>query len=164
MDLAVGTVSACEQTVSAAVRAPVAAAQAYMQQQAVVHVDETGWREGRQRAWLWVAVTTLATVFLVHARRGTVAARALLGEYGGRLVSDRWSAYNAWAAGAQAAVLGALAARVHGLHRARGDGPSGRAGPPGRDQGNVRRLAPGARRDPLAGAVPDGDAAAPPTG
>ena len=96
VDLAVGTVSACEQTVSAAVAAPVAAAQAYMQQQAVVHVDETGWREGRQRAWLWVAATTLVTVFLVHARRGTVAARALLGEYGGRLVSDRWSAYNAW--------------------------------------------------------------------
>ena len=67
-----------------------------MQQQAVVHVDETGWREGRQRAWLWVAVTTLVTVFLVHARRGTVAARALLGASGGWLVSDRWSAYKAW--------------------------------------------------------------------
>ena len=129
VDLAVGTVSACEQTVSAAVAAPVAAAQAYMQQQAVVHVDETGWREGRQRAWLWVVVTTLATVFLVHARRGTVAARALLGEYGGRLVSDRWSAYNAWPARAPAAVLGAFAARVHGLHRARGDGPIGSGGP-----------------------------------
>lgn len=48
-------------------------------------------REGRQRAWLWVAVNALVTVFLVHARRGTVAAQALLGAYAGRLVTDRWS-------------------------------------------------------------------------
>ncbi len=52
VDLDVGTVSACEQTISAAIAAPVAAAQTYVQRQPVVHVDETGWREGRQRAWL----------------------------------------------------------------------------------------------------------------
>lgn len=96
VDLALGTVTACEQWASAAVATPVAAAHAFVQQQAVVHVDETGWRERRQRAWLWVAATTLVTVFLVHARRGTVGARAVLGEYAGRLVSDRWSAYQAW--------------------------------------------------------------------
>jgi transposase len=96
IDLALGTVTACEQATSAAVATPVAEAQGYVQQQAVVHVDETGWREGAHRAWLWVAVTTLVTVFLVHTRRGTVAAKALLGDYQGRLVTDRWSAYRAW--------------------------------------------------------------------
>lgn len=97
VDLAVGTVTACEQAASAAVAEPVAAAHAYVQEQPVVHADETGWRQGRQRAWLWVAVTALVTVFLVHARRGRVAARALLGASGAILVSDRWSAYKEWA-------------------------------------------------------------------
>jgi transposase len=96
VDMALGTVSACEQAVSAAVAAPVAEAHQYVQQQAVVHVDETGWREGRHRAWLWVMVSALVTVFLVHARRSTVAARLLIGECHAILVSDRWSAYTHW--------------------------------------------------------------------
>lgn len=50
VDLALGSVSACEQAVSAAVATPVAAAQTYVQQQDVLHVDETGWRQGRRRA------------------------------------------------------------------------------------------------------------------
>jgi transposase len=95
VELALGSVTACEQAVSAAVAAPVAAAHRYVQQQEVVHVDETGWRQGRQRAWLWVMVSALVTVFLVHARRNTVAARSLVGDNPALLlVSDRWSA--AW--------------------------------------------------------------------
>lgn len=96
VDLALGSVTACEQAVSAALAAPVAAAHAYVQRQAVAGADETGWREGRQRAWLWVAVTAWVTVFVVHARRGTVAAQALLGCFPGILGSDRWKAYCAW--------------------------------------------------------------------
>jgi len=96
IELALGTVTAYEQGASAAVAAPVAEAHAYVQQQAVAHVDETGWHERARRAWLWVAVTALVTVFLVHARRGRVAAKALLGNFQGRLVTDRWSAYQAW--------------------------------------------------------------------
>ncbi len=98
VDLALGTVSACEQAVSAAVAAPVAEAHAYVREQAVVHADETGWRQARQRAWLWVVVSALVTVFLVHRRRSTEAARALLGELTRAiLVTDRWSAYKHWA-------------------------------------------------------------------
>jgi transposase len=33
------------------------------------NVDETGWREGRRRGWLWVAVTASVTVFLVRLSR-----------------------------------------------------------------------------------------------
>ena len=96
VELAVGTVSACEQAVSAAVAGPVAEAHQYVQQQEVVHVDETGWREGRHRAWLWVMVSALVTVFLIHARRSTGAARSLIGECEAILVTDRWSAYKHW--------------------------------------------------------------------
>jgi len=59
-----------------------------------VHVDETGWRQGRHRAWLWVMVSSLVSVFVIHARRSTVAARCLIGECEAIVVSDRWSAYS----------------------------------------------------------------------
>jgi transposase len=39
-------------------------------------------------------VTPLVTVFLIHARRSTVAAKELLRSFAGILISDRWSAYN----------------------------------------------------------------------
>jgi transposase len=96
VELALGSVTACEQATSQALAAPVAEAQAYVQQQAVIHVDETGWREARRRAWLWVAVTAAVTVFLVHARRGAGAAQVLLGAFAGILVTDRWGAYTRW--------------------------------------------------------------------
>jgi transposase len=96
VDLALGSVTACEQAASHALATPMAAAQAFVQQQPVAHVDETGWREARRRAWLWVAATTTVTVFLVHARRGAVAARTLLGPFAGILTSDRWTAYRRW--------------------------------------------------------------------
>jgi transposase len=94
--LSLGSVSASEQAVSEAVTQPVAEAREYVEQQAVIHADETGWREGRRKAWLWVAGTTLVTVFLIHAKRSAVAARALLGQFAGILVTDRWSAYSGW--------------------------------------------------------------------
>jgi len=96
VDLALGSVTACEQAASRALAASVAAAHACVQQQPVAHVDETGWREGRRRAWLWVAATATVTVFLVHARRGAVAAQLLLGAFAGILTSDRWTAYTRW--------------------------------------------------------------------
>jgi transposase len=58
-------------------------------------VDETSWRQGVKRAWLWVAVTSWVTGFLVCLARGSQVARELLGEmFSGILVTDRYSAYN----------------------------------------------------------------------
>ena len=95
VELAVGSVTACERAASAAVATPVVQAVRHVRQQPVIHVDETGWRQRRQRAWLRVAATTLVTMFLVHARRGTGAARVLLRGTPAILVTDRWSAYQA---------------------------------------------------------------------
>jgi transposase len=93
--MSLGTVSTLEAATAQAVAAPVAEARAYVQQQARVSVDETGWRQGNQRAWLWVAVTTWVTVFLVRLSRSGRVARELLGEtFQGILVTDRFSAYN----------------------------------------------------------------------
>src|SRR5947208_4954153 len=93
--LSVGTVSQLEQATTAAVAAPVEEARTSVHEQAVAHLDETSWRQGDKRAWLWVAVTSWVTVFVVRLSRGGQVARELLGAtFAGILVTDRYSAYN----------------------------------------------------------------------
>jgi transposase len=92
--LGLGSVANLEQATAQAVAEPVAEALAYVQAQPAAHLDETGWREGQQRAWLWTAVTTWVTVFVVRRSRSGKVARELVGEhFWGWLVTDRWSAY-----------------------------------------------------------------------
>jgi transposase len=93
--MSVGTISQSEQATTAVVAEPVEAARASVHEQAVAYLDETSWRQGRKRAWLWVAVTSMVTVFLIRMSRGGQVARELLGEhFSGILVTDRYSAYN----------------------------------------------------------------------
>ena len=95
--MALGSVSATEESVSEALEGPIAEAQAYVEKQKVANVDETGWYVKHRRAWLWVAVTMWVTVFRIHAKRSTNAALDLLGgRFRGVLGSDRWTAYQAW--------------------------------------------------------------------
>jgi hypothetical protein len=59
-------------------------------------VDETGWRQQKQRAWLQVAVTDQATAFRIEPARGADAhaLHALVGESVGLvIVSDRFLTY-----------------------------------------------------------------------
>jgi transposase len=93
--MSAGTISQSEQATTAVVAEPVEEARAYVHEQAVAHLDETSWRQGAKRAWLWVAVTSLVTVFLIRLSRGGQVARELLGKgFSGILVTDRYSAYN----------------------------------------------------------------------
>jgi transposase len=93
-----GMVSKVQQQVSQALAAPYTEAVVHAQVQQRVHADETSWRQDKKKAWLWVAVTGLVTVFLIHASRGAQAAKALLGEaFAGILLTDRWASYN-WVA------------------------------------------------------------------
>jgi transposase len=93
--ISLGAISRVEKRCEQAIATPVKDAEAYVRQQAVVHMDETGWREENKKAWLWVAATPGVAVFQIWRSRGSQVAKALLGEaYAGRIVSDRWSAYN----------------------------------------------------------------------
>jgi len=59
------------------------------------NVDETSWREAKHKAWLWVVVTPLVTVFQIAATRCGKVAGGLLGSaYRQVVTSDRWKAYN----------------------------------------------------------------------
>jgi transposase len=94
LPLRIGPLVDLEEATAQAVAEPVAEARAYGQAQPAAYLDETGWREGRQRAWLWTAVAARVTGFVIRlSRRGQVA-QELLGErFWGALVTDRWSAY-----------------------------------------------------------------------
>lgn len=92
--ISLGSIPACEAIVSAALDEPVKEAREYVQSAGVLHADETGWREKNNKAWLWAAVTSMVTVFMIHAKRTQDAAQKLLGRFAGILVSDRWGAYN----------------------------------------------------------------------
>ncbi len=96
LELSLGSVQALAQQVSAAVAAPVAAAQAFVQTQPVLNADETSWPQGRQGCWLWVAVSALVSVFLLRTSRSSAVAKELLGPtYPGIVGSDRYGGY-AW--------------------------------------------------------------------
>jgi transposase len=96
--LSVGAVSRLEQHMSAALGPVVSEVAAAVQTAEVANVDETSWREGRQRAWLWVVVTAALTLFQLDRSRGGAVARALLGPlWTGVLGSDRGTMYNWYA-------------------------------------------------------------------
>ena len=66
VEMALGTVGQLEQVISQALARPVEAAQAYVRGQEAKNVDETGWKEKGRRAWLWTAVTTWVSVFVIR--------------------------------------------------------------------------------------------------
>jgi transposase len=60
----------------------------------VVAPDETGWRVGGHRAWLWAFVGDQLTVYRVAAGRGYADAAQVLGDdYDGVLERDGWAPY-----------------------------------------------------------------------
>src|SRR3954467_10482802 len=82
--VSLGAVVRQEQAQSAALAPVVEEARAAVQQAAVVNLDETGWRQEQQRAWLWTVVTAELTVFRIDRRRSRAVIDALLGaDYAG---------------------------------------------------------------------------------
>jgi transposase len=57
------------------------------------NVDETGWAQGRERAWLWAAVTAAVTAFVIRLTRGRSAFDDLVGPSPPVLTTDRYGVY-----------------------------------------------------------------------
>ena len=95
LPISVGSVAHLQQVASAALAPAYGEVQQVVRAQPQTNADETSWRQEAKRAWLWVAVTAVATLFLVHASRGAKACTALLGaDYAGIVGSDRYRVYN----------------------------------------------------------------------
>jgi transposase len=128
--LSLGAVVRQEQAQSAALAPVVEEARAAVQQAAVVNMDETGWRQEQQRAWLWTVVTAEVTVFQIDRSRGGAVVEALLGSTSDGVVgSDRWSAYSRFPAERRALCWAHLKRAFQGLVDRGGDAePIGRWG------------------------------------
>jgi transposase len=60
----------------------------------VVYADETGWKTGGYKRWLWGFTTLRITVYVIAASRGGDVVREILGEdFAGTLGRDGWAAY-----------------------------------------------------------------------
>ena len=152
LDLAVGSVSQLEQHVSEALAAPVEDARDYVRQQAAVHIDETGWREARENAWLWTVATDLVTVFAIRSRRDSEVARELLGDDTTAIVgSDRHKAYGYLPVSAAPGLLVAPGAHFREVRRPRGRRGLGRPAAAGVHAPDVLLVASRSRRH--AGAI-----------
>jgi len=95
--MSLGGLSNCEARIAEAIEKPYNDTLEQVRQQEVAHADETGWPRGnRERGWLWAFCCTTAGVFMVHAHRSQQAARKLLGDFVGKLISDRYNAYKGY--------------------------------------------------------------------
>ena len=93
--VSVGAIDAIIARVGNALAGPYAELRAALQQEPVVHADETGWALAGKRRWLWGGFTATIGVYAVAASRGQRAAKELLGaEPAGIICTDRFAGYN----------------------------------------------------------------------
>jgi len=80
----------------------------------IVYPDETGWRVGGHKRWLWVFVGVGVTVYRIAASRGGEVAAEILGDdYEGAIGRDGWSAYWRFHEALHQSCLGHLMRRAH---------------------------------------------------
>ena len=93
--MSLGGLSNCEGQLTDILKQPHNEAADHTREQNIANADETGWPRGnRQKGWLWALGCTTAAFFMVHANRSQQAARTLIGDFKGKLITDRYNAYN----------------------------------------------------------------------
>jgi transposase len=79
LSISAGMICRLERQGAAELEAPVGGLRGHVRTASSAHIDETSWRQGRDKMWLWAAVTKGATVFTIAKSRGAEVARGLLG-------------------------------------------------------------------------------------
>ena len=96
LSISIGMICRLERQGAAELETPHEELGQYVRDAASAHIDESSWKQGRDKAWLWVAVTELVIVFAIATSRGADVARAMLGNDArkvvicDRLKSDNW--------------------------------------------------------------------------
>src|SRR5713226_10186845 len=92
--ISLGSTQKAWEEVSQAVEQPVRQLQEQLPRQAVLNVDETGWRTGGDKRWLWALVAKQFVFYVVASSRGAEVLVSLLGAvFRGILCNDRWVVY-----------------------------------------------------------------------
>jgi transposase len=94
LSISTGMISRLERQAAAELEAPVEQLRTHVRDADSAHIDETSWKQGRDKAWLWGVVTRFVTVFAIATSRGAEVARGLLGTDRRKVVvSDRFGSY-----------------------------------------------------------------------
>ena len=94
LTISTGMICRLERQAAEELEAPVEELRQYVRAAAVAHIDETSWWQGREKMWLWAAVTRAVTVFTIAPTRGADVARQMLGTDARKVViSDRFRSY-----------------------------------------------------------------------
>ena len=70
LSISTGMICRLERQGAAELEAPVEELRQHVRTAASAHIDETSWWQGRDKTWLWAAVTKRATVFTIATSRG----------------------------------------------------------------------------------------------
>ncbi|HEY2427755.1 MAG TPA: IS66 family transposase [Acidimicrobiales bacterium] len=96
LSISIGMICRLERQSADELEAPVEELREYARVATVIHIDETSWWQGRDKMWLWAAVTRLVTAFTIAPSRGADVAKEILGTDPQKVViSDRLKSY-AW--------------------------------------------------------------------
>jgi transposase len=94
IEISLGSTQKAWEEVSQAVEQPVQQLQEQLPREAVLNVDETGWRTNGDKRWIWALVAKQFVFYVVASTRGAEVLVSLLGAvYRGILCSDRWVVY-----------------------------------------------------------------------
>jgi transposase len=94
LSVSTGMICRLERHAATELEAPAEELRQYVRDAASAHIDETSWKQGRAKAWLWAAVTQWVTVFAIATSRAAEVARGLLGTDRRKVViSDRFKSY-----------------------------------------------------------------------
>lgn len=95
LSISTGMICRLERQGAAELQAPVEDLRGHVRDATSAHSDETIWKQGRAKMWLWVAVTRLATVFTIAPTRGAEVAKGMLGTAARKVViCDRLRSYH----------------------------------------------------------------------
>ena len=94
IEISLGSTQKAWEEVSQAVEQPVGQLQEQLPREAVLNVDETGWRTSGDKRWIWALVAKQFVFYVVASTRGAEVLVSLLGTvFRGILCSDRWVVY-----------------------------------------------------------------------
>jgi len=87
---------------------------AHLRSAPALTMDETGWRIGGGKAWLWVAATDDATIYDVAGDRSFESATGLVpADYAGTIVRDGWAVYGRYDKATHQTCIAHLLRRCH---------------------------------------------------
>lgn len=94
IEISLGSTQKAWEEVSQAVEQPCQQLQEQLPREAVLNVDETGWRTNGDKRWIWALVAHRLVFYVVASTRGAEVLVTLLGAvFRGILCCDRWVVY-----------------------------------------------------------------------